>query len=334
MRKITASAAALLLCLLLLAGCAGAAAPAAAESPAPAAASAAPAETAAGEATGEPAQPGLAILREGDESLCDFYTVLAVNPAPFPAVNSAGAAALIQWLFSDEGLALAAGCGQAEYGAALFSVRDGAPRYAGTVASAAGETAAVRLAADTALCDAGLLQTLLPAFEAEYGYAVEVLSGSPEQVAAAAGRGEADAVMTADGGGAEGLVSAGTAWIPDGFAAASLAYVYDSYVLCGPGTDPAGAAGSASAQEAFAAIAAGGYPFLSRGDGSETHRRELTLWPTALGITAEAASFAGYADWYFSADADMAACLALAKEKNAYILSDKASFLRFSAGIS
>ena len=105
--------------------------------------------------------------------------------------------------------------------------------------------------------------------------------------------------------------------------------MYNYFVLCGPEDDPAKVADAASVKDAFAAIAEGKYKFISRGDGSGTHTKELTLWPEDLGITEEAESFADYTDWYISANAGMGACLVMAEEQGAYILTDKATYLTF-----
>ena len=75
----------------------------------------------------------------------------------------------------------------------------------------------------------------------------------------------------------------------------------------------------------------GKHPFISRGDGSGTHTKELALWPAELGITKEAESFAAYTEWYVSANTGMGACLVMAEEMEAYILTDKATFLTFQA---
>ena len=96
-------------------------------------------------------------------------------------------------------------------------------------------------------------------------------------------------------------------------------------------SDPAGVKDAADVLEAFKAIADGKYTFISRGDGSGTHTKELSLWPEELGITAEAESFANYTDWYVSANAGMGACLVMAEQMGAYILTDKATFLTFVA---
>ena len=105
--------------------------------------------------------------------------------------------------------------------------------------------------------------------------------------------------------------------------------MYNYFVLCGPKEDPAKASEAESVLAAFEAIAEGEYKFVSRGDASGTHTKELTLWPAELGITVEAESFADYTEWYISSNAGMGACLLQASEQGAYILSDKATFLTF-----
>ena len=107
--------------------------------------------------------------------------------------------------------------------------------------------------------------------------------------------------------------------------------MYNYFVLCGPSADPAGVKDADDVKAAFRAIAEGKYPFISRGDGSGTHTKELSLWPESLGITAEAESFKDYTAWYISANAGMGACLVMAEESDAYILTDKATFLTFQA---
>ena len=115
------------------------------------------------------------------------------------------------------------------------------------------------------------------------------------------------------------------------YSAFSLIHLINYFVLCGPSADPAGVKNAASVKDAFAAIAAGEYTFVSRGDASGTHTKELALWPADLAITAEAESFAGYTEWYVSANTGMGACLVMAEEMGAYILTDKATFLTFVA---
>ena len=129
----------------------------------------------------------------------------------------------------------------------------------------------------------------------------------------------------------EAFIEAGFARVVDGFEAERTSFIYNYYVLCGPSADPAGVAAAASVKDAFAAIAAGEFTFVSRGDSSGTHTKEISLWPADLAITAEADSFVNYTEWYISANTGMGACLVMAEEMGAYILTDKATFLTFVA---
>ena len=329
--------------LLGLVAC-GAAKPAETQAPETTAAPA-PVETAA-PATEAPTEAALVvdtcILKEADDKMLNTYTAIAVNPeAPFTdadgnavsdvAVNTAGADALIQWLLSQEALDMAGEYGVAEYGEHQFYVTDDAPVYAGEIAPATEETKVIRLSTTTSVNDSGLLGYLLPVFESTYGYTVEVQSAGTGKAINAAKFGNADLILVHSKSQEEAFVEEGFARVVDGFEAERISFLYNYFVLCGPSADPAGVKDSASVLDAFAAIADGKYTFVSRGDGSGTHTKELSLWPEALGITKEAESFAAYTDWYVSANTGMGACLVMAEEMGAYILTDKATFLTFVA---
>lgn len=296
--------------------------------------------------TEAPAEPVAAvdtkILYEADDSMLNTYTVIAVNPeAPFTdadgnavadvAVNTAGADALIHWLLSQTALDMAADFGMEDYGEHLFYVKDDAPVYDGEIAAATEETKTIRLSTTTSVKDSGLLDYLLPVFQSEYGYEVEVQSAGTGKAIAAAKYGNADLILVHSKSQETSFVEEGFARVVDGFEAERVSFIYNYFVLCGPSADPAGAAACATVKDAFAAIAEGKYTFISRGDGSGTHTKELSLWPEDLGITAEAESFADYTDWYISANAGMGACLVMAEQMGGYILTDKATFLTFVA---
>ena len=282
------------------------------------------------------------ILYEADDSMLNTYTVIAVNPeAPFTdadgnavsdvAVNTAGADALIHWLLSQTALDMAADFGMEDYGEHLFYVKDDAPVYDGEIAAATEETKTIRLSTTTSVKDSGLLDYLLPVFQSEYGYEVEVQSAGTGKAIAAAKYGNADLILVHSKSQETSFVEEGFARVVDGFETERVSFIYNYFVLCGPSADPAGAAACATVKDAFAAIAEGKYTFISRGDGSGTHTKELSLWPEDLGITAEAESFADYTDWYVSANAGMGACLVMAEQMGGYILTDKATFLTFVA---
>ena len=282
------------------------------------------------------------ILMEADNDMLNTYSVIAVNPeAPFVdadgnavsdvAINTAGATALYQWLVSQEALDMAGAYGVAEYGSNLFYVKEDAPVYAGEIAAATEETKVIRLSTTTSVNDSGLLGKLLPEFEAKYGYTVEVYSAGTGKSINNAKMGNADLILVHSKKQEEAFIEAGFATVVEGFEAERTSFIYNYYVLCGPSADPAGVAAAASVKDAFAAIAEGKYTFVSRGDASGTHTKEISLWPADLGITAEADSFAAYTEWYVSANTGMGACLVMAEEMGAYILTDKATFLTFVA---
>ena len=282
------------------------------------------------------------ILKEADDSMKNTYAVLAVNQeAPFVdadgnavsdvALNTAGADALYKWLNSKEALDAAAAYGVEEFGSNLFYVLENISVYEGEIAPATEETKKIRLSTTTSVNDSGLLGKILPMFESKYGYEVEIYSAGTGKAIANAKMGNADIILVHAKKQEDAFVEAGFARVVEGFAAERTPFLYNFFVLCGPSQDPAKVAEAATVLDAFKLIADGKFTFISRGDGSGTHTKELSLWPSELGITAEADSFAAYTDWYTSANAGMGACLVMAEQMGAYILTDKATFLSFVA---
>ena len=282
----------------------------------------------------------LAILYEQDDSMINTYTLLGVNPnAPFVdadgkavadvKLNTAGAEALINWMLSKEGKDAAANYGFDDYGQYLFYLLDNAPTSTAEIPMATEETKNIRMSTTTSVNDSGLLGYLLPIFEQKYGYKVEVFSAGTGKAIANAKMGNADLIMVHAKKQEETFVADGFSYVLDGFDAERLSFMYNYFVLCGPSEDPAKVASAPSVKDAFKTIAEGKYKFVSRGDNSGTHTKEISLWPEDLGITTEADSVKGYADWYTYSNAGMGVCLSMADEMGAYILSDKATFLTF-----
>ena len=125
------------------------------------------------------------ILKEADDDMINNYSLLAVNPdAPWVdadgnpvsdvKINTVGAAALINWLLSEEGQTLAANYGFEEYGEYLFYLKDGRPVSTAEIPAATEETKKIRLSTTTSVNDSGLLGYLLPVFQDKYGYDVAV----------------------------------------------------------------------------------------------------------------------------------------------------------------
>ncbi len=287
--------------------------------------------------SGLPAAPSdLMVLKNADEDLCISYNILAVSPdAPFSvsdaAVNTAGADALIFWLTSIDGLRLIDSFGIEEFGDRLIYIQQNISVSDGNVTPAVDSAKVIRLATTTVFRELGLLDQLLPVFEADYGYTVELFSGTAEEVMAAAEQGAADLLILHDETQETDLVDRNFIRIVTSYPSERISFVYHHLLLCGPSSDPAGISTTETAADAFSAIGKGEFPFISCGDGSFIHTEELRHWPASLGITADPTSFNKYKKWYISAGSDIDTCLDMAREKGAYILTNKIAFLNYQA---
>ncbi len=285
---------------------------------------------------------GITILYEQDDAMINNYTLLAVNEnAPFEdldgnavedvAINTVGAKALIDWMLGDEATELIGNYGFEQYGEYLFYNKEDRPVATAEIPQATDETKIIRLSTTTSVNDSGLMSYLLPVFEEKYGYEVEVLSAGTGKAIAAAMMGNADLILVHSKTQEEPFVEAGYSKVLEGYDGERLTFMYNYFVLVGPKDDPAQCVESTDVKEAFQRIADGKYPFVSRGDLSGTHTQEVSLWPEELDITTDPTSVADYSEWYLSSNAGMGVCLTMANEMDAYILSDKATFLTFRA---
>lgn len=113
-------------------------------------------------------------------------------------------------------------------------------------------------------------------------------------------------------------------FVADGFGERRHEVMYNEFILVGPAADPAGIAGMTSASAAVARIANVGANFVSRGDDSGTHKRELELW-RAVGLDAKNNDL----NWYREAGSGMGATLNTAVAMAAYTLADSGTWLNF-----
>ncbi len=175
------------------------------------------------------------------------------------------------------------------------------------------ENPVIRLSTTTSVNDSGLLPYLLPTFEAETGYKVEVQSAGTGAAIQKAIDGNADVILVHAKASEE-------EFIDGGYGVERLPFMYNYFVIVGPKNDPAGVKGSADAAAAFAKIRESESKFVSRGDESGTHKAELKIW-------GDNAPDAAADSWYISAGQGMGACLTMASEQQAYCLTDKATYL-------
>ncbi|WP_185747534.1 substrate-binding domain-containing protein [Thermus tengchongensis] len=175
-----------------------------------------------------------------------------------------------------------------------------------------GQALGLRLATTTSVYDSGLLDRVLPAFERATGVRVEVLAVGTGQALRLAERKDVDAVLV------HAPELEGEA-LRRGVLAQPFCLAQNSFLLVGPKGDPARVREAGGILEALRRIARAQVPFVSRGDRSGTHLKELALW-RAAGLTPRGG-------WYLESGAGMGQTLVLAAEKGAYTLSDLATHL-------
>ncbi len=186
-------------------------------------------------------------------------------------------------------------------------------REPGETASGAPGLGGIRLATTTSTENTGLLKALLPPFEKRFGAKVSVLAVGTGKAIDLSRNGDADLVLAH----AQALEEK---FVADGFGVNRRPVMHNDFVVVGPEGDPAGIKGCADAAAAFAKIAASGAAFISRGDKSGTHVRELDLWKAA-------GSGPPGQGRYIEAGQGMGEILVMADEKSAYTLSDRGTFI-------
>ncbi|MCX7324888.1 MAG: extracellular solute-binding protein [Hyphomicrobiales bacterium] len=211
---------------------------------------------------------------------------------------------------------LASGFGLALTSSVLAQATLTAPLPAQTVAPAA-QTRFITVSSTTSTTDSGLFNHLLPGFKAKSGIEVRVVSQGTGQALDTGRRGDADVVFVH-------ARSQEVKFVEDGFGVERKPVMYNDFVLIGPKYDPAGVKGSKDIAAALKAIQAKGSPFVSRGDNSGTHSAELNLWRTAGVDIAQARG-----PWYREIGQSMGAALNTSGAMNAYVLSDRATWLNF-----
>ena len=174
------------------------------------------------------------------------------------------------------------------------------------------------LATTTSTQDSGLLDVLVPLFEKESGYTVQTV---------AVGTGEA--LKMGEDGNADVLLvhapSSEVAFMDAGHGKERLLVMHNDFIIVGPASDPAAVKGL-KPPDAFKAVYDAGAAFVTRGDDSGTHKKELGLWSKA-GLDPKGAA------WYIETGQGMGASLTVASEKGAYILTDRATYLANKANL-
>jgi len=158
---------------------------------------------------------------------------------------------------------------------------------------------------------------LLPPFEDEHQIKMHILSVGSGKALRLGQNGDVDLVLVH-------APDAEKRFIDAGFGVRRTAVMHNDFILLGPYSDPAGVKNATSLADALGLIQKSQSIFISRGDNSGTHKKEQKLWETA-GIKPDR-------EWYLSIGQGMGAALTMAYEKQAYILSDRGTYLAHLGG--
>ncbi|MDD2457928.1 MAG: substrate-binding domain-containing protein [Eubacteriales bacterium] len=217
-------------------------------------------------------------------------------------------------------LALAASCAAAPAPSAATTVATSVPATDATTTAAAETTALAQpavkeiiLATTTSTQDSGLLDYLIPKFEQQTGYVIKTIAVGTGQALELGAKGEADALLTHAPSSEKPLVDAGQV-------VNYQLVMHNDFIVVGPPADPAKIMDLTAVTDAFKAIAAQEATFISRGDKSGTHTKELSVWKAA-GLESPSGT------WYQESGQGMGSTLTIANEKEAYTLSDRATYL-------
>ena len=194
----------------------------------------------------------------------------------------------------------------------------GALVYAAHGAGPAAAETFITVASTTSTQNSGLYDYILPRCTTKTGITVRVIAGGTGQAVRLARNGDADVLFVHHKASEEKFVA-------DGFGIRRFDVMVNDFVLLGPESDPAVVGGEEDIAEALSKIAGAKAAFASRGDDSGTHKKEMSLWK-ASGADPKAAS----GSWYRETGAGMGATLNIASAMNAYVLTDRATWLKLS----
>lgn len=170
----------------------------------------------------------------------------------------------------------------------------------------------LKLATTTSTEDSGLLDVLLPEFKKDTNYDVKVIAVGTGQAIEMGEAGDVDVILVHSRKSEDKFVE-------EGFGVDRRDVMYNDFIIIGPADDPAGIKGNTDVLKSFAAIAQKQAAFVSRGDDSGTHKKEVGIW--------EKAEIKPAGTWYIESGQGMGDTFRMADEKKAYTLIDRATYL-------
>ena len=185
--------------------------------------------------------------------------------------------------------------------------------------TAASQKRELLLVSTTSTQDSGLLDVLLPAFTAKTGYDVQLVAVGSGQALKIGEQGDADVILLHS-------PAAEKEFVANGFGIDRRLVMHNDFVIVGPPSNPASLRGQPTLDSAFKAIYSSASTFVSRGDESGTHVKELAIWKNA-GLDPHGQ------DWYLETGQGQGATLSIASEKGAYALTDRGTFLAYKSNV-
>jgi len=174
----------------------------------------------------------------------------------------------------------------------------------------------LRLATTTSTANSGLLDYLLPEFSAETAIEVHMIAVGTGKALRLGREGDVDIVLVH-------ARAAEDAFVEGGYGVDRADVMYNDFIIAGPKSDPAGAASSDSVAQVLQRVYDSEQPFISRGDDSGTHKRELILWQSAGKNPA--------GSWYREVGQGMGKTLQIANEVDGYTMTDRGTWLAYQA---
>ena len=180
-----------------------------------------------------------------------------------------------------------------------------------------GAAARLKLSTTTSTQDSGILDVLLPPFEKKCNCQVNVIAVGTGKALKLGESGDVDVVLVH----ARPLEDQ---FVTSRFGVNRRDVMYNDFVIIGPANDPARVIGAKTAADAFKRIAAAQAPFISRGDESGTHQKEMEVWRSA-GLNPQGR-------WYRSVGQGMGETIIMATEVRGYTISDRGTYIKFKQG--
>jgi tungstate transport system substrate-binding protein len=198
----------------------------------------------------------------------------------------------------------------------------------------------IKMSTTTSTQASGLLDVMLPELEKNTGIKVKVIAKGTGAAIRDGMDGNVDVIFVHARAREE-------AFVKEGYGTKRYAVMHNDFVILGPKNDPAGIKGLQSAVQALQKIADAKSAFISRGDDSGTHTKEQALWKaTALTLEKKTSTIVkkgqkrevtfihptGLGQWYLSIGQGMGKALIFADEKQAYILADRGTYIKYKFG--